>query len=71
MFCKEIIIWYLNALTMDTPNTMTNATDARPITITATAHGGKKSSFNEDGLGWGSRVLTTIKNKDKLGLRKK
>ena len=54
---------YLNALTMDTPNTMTNATDARPITITATAHGGKKSSFNEDGLGWGSRVLTTIKTK--------
>ena len=52
---------------MDTPNTMTNATDARPITITATAHGGKKSSFNEDGLGWGSRVLTTKNTKINYG----
>lgn len=44
---------------METPNTMTKATEARPITMTATAQGGRKSSLKGCGSGASSSVLTT------------
>ena len=46
---------------MDTPKTMTNATEARPMTMTATAQGGRKSLLWLSDTGWGSSVLTTAK----------
>ena len=55
--------WIKNNLTIETPKTMTKATDASPMTMTATAQGGRKSSLSDEGLGWGSLVLTTRKIK--------
>ena len=45
---------------METPKTITNATEARPMTITATAQGGRNSSDWGSGGGGASSVDTTV-----------
>ena len=55
-----VLQWSTHLLTIDTPKTITNATEARPMTITATAQGGRKSSDWGSGGGGESSVDTTV-----------